>query len=52
MTNKVITIEFVVPTVLAIVLGSVLSIAAVHLTNRYLDSFDQPETYRSVADSR
>jgi hypothetical protein len=40
MTNKVITIEFVIPTVLAIV----LSIGAVYLTNRYLDSVDQSQT--------
>jgi hypothetical protein len=52
MTNKVITVEFIVPTVLAIVLGIVLSIGTVYLTNRYLDSFDQPEAYRSIAEIR
>jgi hypothetical protein len=51
MTNKVITLEFVIPTVLAIVLGIVLSIGAVHLTNYYLGPVDQPEAGRTVADS-
>jgi hypothetical protein len=44
MTNKVITIEFVVPTVLAIALVIVLSIGAVYLTNRFLDSVDRSQT--------
>jgi hypothetical protein len=51
MTEKVITREFVVPTLLAIVLGIALSIGAVHLMNQYFDSIDQPEANRSVADS-
>ena len=51
MTHKMITLEFIVPTVLAIVLGIALSIGAVHLMNHYFDSIDQPEAYRSVADS-
>ena len=46
MTHKVITFEFVVPTVLAAVLGIVLSIGAVYLTNRYLGPVDQTEVSR------
>ena len=52
MTEKVIAREFVVPTLLAIVLGIALSIGAVYLFNYYLDPIDQPEGYRSVADGR
>ena len=52
MTNKVITIEFIVPTLLAIALGIVLSIGAVYLTDKHLLPIDQPEANRSVADSR
>jgi hypothetical protein len=36
MTRKVIILEFVAPTVLAVVLGIVLSVGAVRLTNHYL----------------
>ena len=36
MTHKVIALEFVVPTVVAIVLGIVLGMGAVYLTNCYL----------------
>ena len=36
MTSKVITLEFVLPTVLAIVLGILLSIGVVYLTEHYL----------------
>jgi hypothetical protein len=50
MTNKVITVEFVVPTVLAIVLGILLSLGAVYVTDRYLDPPDDSE-YR-LAGSR
>jgi hypothetical protein len=52
MTHKVITLEFVVPTVLAIALGILLSMGAVYLTDRYLGPPDQPESYRSAASSR
>jgi hypothetical protein len=52
MTHKVITLEFVVPTVLAIVLGIMLSIAAVYLTDHFLGPGDQPEAYSPVADRR
>jgi hypothetical protein len=38
MTSKVITFEFVVPTVVAIVLGVLLSIGAVYLTEHYFAS--------------
>jgi hypothetical protein len=46
MTHKAITFEFVVPTVLAAVLGIVLSIGAVYLTNRYLGPVEQSEANR------
>ena len=42
MTHKVITLEFVVPTVLAIALGIVLSMGAVYLIDIYLP-IDQAE---------
>jgi hypothetical protein len=51
MTRKVITFEFPVPTVLAAVLGIVLSIGAIYLTNRYLGPVDQSEVNHSVAGS-
>jgi hypothetical protein len=38
MTRKIIIIEFVIPTALAIGLGFLLSIAANYLTERYLGS--------------
>ena len=49
MTHKVITLEFVVPTVVAIALGVLLSMGAVYVTDRYLGPADQPEAYRSAA---
>jgi hypothetical protein len=49
MTHKAITLEFVVPTVFAIVLGVVLSIGAVYLIDNYLAPIDQAEAYHSVA---
>ena len=52
MTQKVITFEFVVPTVSAAVLGTVLSIGAIYLMNRTLGPFDQSEANHSVAGSR
>jgi hypothetical protein len=45
MTNKMITIEFIVSTVLAIMLGIALSICAV-------TDIDQAEAHYSVAGSR
>jgi hypothetical protein len=48
MTHKAITLEFVVPTVFAIVLGFVLSIGAVYLIDNYLAPIDQAEAYHSV----
>ena len=42
MTRKI-TLEFVVPTVLSIVIAIVLSIGAVYLTNIYLGPIDQAE---------
>jgi len=52
MTHKAITLEFVVPTVLAIALGIVLSIGAVYLTDKYLGPIHQAEAHHSVAGSR
>ena len=51
MTHKVITSKFVAPTVLAAVLGTVLSIGAFYLTNRYLGPVDPSEANHSVAGS-
>jgi hypothetical protein len=49
MTHKVITLEFVVPTLLAIALGIVLSIGAIYLTDKYFGLIDQAEADQSVA---
>jgi hypothetical protein len=43
MSRKVITLEFVVPTSLAIALAIVLSIGAVHFIDNYLSPIDQAE---------
>jgi hypothetical protein len=43
MTRKVITMEFVVPTALAVALGIALSISAVYVIDRYLLPIDQLE---------
>ena len=45
MTSKVIALEFVIPTVLAIVLGVALSIGAVYLNDNYFSSVDQAEVH-------
>lgn len=52
MAHRMITLEFVVPTVLAIALGAVLSIGAVYLMDHYLDPDDQSESQSAVAGSR
>jgi hypothetical protein len=52
MTHKVITLEFVVPTVLAIALGILFSTGAIYLTDKYLGPVDQLEANRSLAGSR
>jgi len=52
MTHKVITLEFVVPTVLAIALGILCSIGAVYLTDKYLGPVAPLEANRSLAGSR
>jgi hypothetical protein len=52
MTHKGITLEIVLPTVLAIALCIVLSIGAVYLTDQYLGPVDQVEANRSAAGSR
>jgi hypothetical protein len=51
MTRKMITVEFVVPTVLAIALGIVLSIGAVYLIDSYLGPIDQAEAHYPVRGS-
>jgi hypothetical protein len=51
MTHKVITFEFVAPMALAAVLGTVLLIGAIYLTNRHLSPVDQSEANHSVAGS-
>jgi hypothetical protein len=52
MTHKGIKFEFVAPTVLVAVLGTVWSVAAIYLTNRYFGPVDQSEANHSVAGSR
>ena len=49
MTHKGITFEFDTPAVLAALLGTVLLIGAIYLTNRYLGPVDQSEANHSVA---
>jgi hypothetical protein len=49
MTHKAITLKFVVPTVLALALGS--SIGAVYLTDKHFVPTDQAEANHSVAGS-
>jgi hypothetical protein len=51
MTHKVIVLEFVVPMVLAIALGIVLSIGAVYLIDNYLP-IDQAEANYPIVGSR
>jgi hypothetical protein len=41
MTRKVITIEFIVPTVLAVVVAMALSTGGVYLANYYLGPVDE-----------
>jgi hypothetical protein len=52
MTHKVITLEFVVPTVLAVALGIMLSMGAVYLTDKYLGPIEQAEANHAAANSR
>jgi hypothetical protein len=47
MTHKVITLEFVVPTVLAIALAIMLSIGAVYLSDMYLGPIEQVTAHHS-----
>jgi hypothetical protein len=51
MTHKAITLKFVVPTVLAVVLGILLAFGAVYL-GHYLGPVDQSEAQNFVAGSR
>ena len=48
MTRKVITVELVVPTALAVALAVALSIGAVYLTDRYLFPVNQLEADYSI----
>jgi hypothetical protein len=52
MTHQAITLKFVVPTVLAIVLGIMISIGAVHFTDKSAVPIDQAVANHSVAGSR
>jgi hypothetical protein len=52
MTHKAITLKFVVPTMLAIAFGIMISIGAVHLTDKYPVNIDQAGANHSVAGSR
>jgi hypothetical protein len=47
--TKRITLEFVVPTLLALALAIVLSIGAIYLIDNYLAPIDQAEDHQSVA---
>jgi hypothetical protein len=51
MTHKAITLEFVVPTVLALALALALSIGAIYLIDNCLAPIDQMESHYSVAGS-
>ncbi len=51
MTHEVITLKFVVPTVLAIALGFVISIVVVHTTSEYPVPVGQPEANHSTSGS-
>ncbi len=51
MTHRVITLEFVVPTMLAAALAIMASIGAIYLTDKYLGPIDQAEAHHSVAGS-
>ena len=52
MTRKVITREFVVPTMLSIAIAIVLSIGAVYLTNIFLGPIDHAEANYSAVGNR
>ena len=52
MTHKLITLEFVVPTALAVALGIALSIGAVYLTDKYLFPLDQLEADYAIVGGR
>jgi hypothetical protein len=49
MTRKVITLEFVIPMVLSIVIAIAFSIGAVYLTNIYLGPIEETEAHYSAA---
>jgi hypothetical protein len=52
MTKKVIAVELVVPTALAVALGVALSVGSIYLTDRYLFPVDQLEADYSVISRR
>ena len=49
--HKVITLEFVLSTLLAIALGVMLSVGAVYLIDNYLGPIDQAEAHYPAAGS-
>jgi hypothetical protein len=49
MTRKVIILEFIIPTALAIALAIMLSIGAVYLSEIYLGPIEQAEAHHSAA---
>ncbi len=51
MTHRVFTLEFVVPTVVAILLGIALAICTAYLTDVYLGPIDQAEADYPVTGS-
>jgi hypothetical protein len=48
MIRKIITLEFVVPTVLAVALAIVLSIGAIYLTEMFVGPVEQAEAYHGA----
>ena len=52
MTHKLITLEFIIPTALAIVLGIALSVCAIYLADTYLFPVGQLEADYTVASRR
>jgi hypothetical protein len=52
MTRKVITSEFVIPTVLAIALGIMISTDAIHFNGKYAVPIEQMDANHFVASSR
>lgn len=51
MTHKALSLKFVIPTVLAIALAIVISIDAVHFTDKHAVAIDQADADHAVAGS-